>query len=270
MNVLNKNGLTALGMIMEIPEDLKTMEIKELLISAGTLRAKKTTKAAAARSDSVFNKMSNMWNKIKSFTIFQEKMEKRDESLLVAASVITAMAYTSAISPPGGVSGIDATNHSAEAGDPYYENYFLAPASSLLAYFYASLSNMFWRANTISFMATLSVIFLYVTGASLKQKLFVWLISCGYVGNSLCNDYCLCSCSSSHYPKILSEQQNTCCSCDWTIFMDVLMLIAILVVAFRCGRYIKNKMKKKWVARKTKINTSEDASTVTTPSNNNV
>lgn len=42
VNVVNKNGPTPLDMIEQMPKDVKTNEIKELLISAGTLRAKET------------------------------------------------------------------------------------------------------------------------------------------------------------------------------------------------------------------------------------
>ena len=68
------------------------------------------------------------------------------------------MAYQAAISPPGGVASTDATE--ASAPDPYYQYIHLYPGDSLLAYFRPSLSDVFWTANTISFMAALSVMFL--------------------------------------------------------------------------------------------------------------
>lgn len=115
-----------------------------------------------------------MWKQLKSFTIFQEKREKRDKTFLVAASVIAAMAYQAAISPPGGIAGMDATEDSAPS--PFDKTYDLGPANSLLAYFYPRISNTFWICNTISFVASLSVIFLYVSGATLKQRFFIWFI----------------------------------------------------------------------------------------------
>ena len=81
------------------------------------------------------------------------------------------MPYQAATSPPGGVASADAIE--ASAPDPYIFN--LYPGDSILAYFYPSQSDVFWTANTISFMAALSVIFLYVSGVTLKQKLFMCL-----------------------------------------------------------------------------------------------
>lgn len=81
---------------------------------------------------------------IKKLSIFEKKQEKRDKDLLVAASVIAAMAYQAAISPPDKMHG-----------------------PILCAY---------WICNTISFVASLSVIFLYVNGAGLKRKFLIWLI----------------------------------------------------------------------------------------------
>ncbi|KAL8092950.1 hypothetical protein AgCh_034997 [Apium graveolens] len=160
VDAVNENGFTALDIVEQMPKDVNTIEIKELLISAGTLRAKasKTTSLLIPEVGGVADqnlgrepatdsnsKLVKMWKKVKRFTFFQEKREKRDKILLVAASVIAAMAYQATISPPGGVAGTDATK----------DIYGPAPANSLLAYYYPDLSD---------------------SGATLKQRFFVWLI----------------------------------------------------------------------------------------------
>lgn len=106
------------------------------------------------------------------YGIFQKKEEKKDKDLLIAASVIAAMAYQAAISPPGGIASVDA----AEAPVPPASSYELKPSDSLLASFYPDLSDIFWIFNTISLMAALSVIFLYVSGFSLKRHIQIWII----------------------------------------------------------------------------------------------
>lgn len=182
VNAVNENGVTALEIVERMPKDVKTMEIKELLVSAGTLRAADQNVQAveaAAETDKDSKWVKKMWNKFTNFTIFQEKQEKRDNTLLVAASVIAAMSYQAAISPPGGVSAMDATEYSRDHNQfdsPKYKRYHLDPAVSLLAYFNPNLSYTFWISNHISFMASLTVIFLYVSGATLKRRFFTWII----------------------------------------------------------------------------------------------
>lgn len=86
------------------------------------------------------------------------------------------MAYQAAISPPGGVAAMDAEEYSYGRFDsPKDKPYHLYPAASLLA-FNPNLSCTFWISNNISFMASLTVIFLYVSGATLKRRFFTWLI----------------------------------------------------------------------------------------------
>ncbi|KAK1351899.1 PGG domain-containing protein [Heracleum sosnowskyi] len=193
VNLVNKNGLTALDIIEQMPKDAKTVEIKELLVSANSIRAKEIEPATATiQMDAVANQNIvgeaaartndnsqgvKKWKKPKK-GIFRKTLEKSDKSLLVAASVIAAMAYQAAISPPGGVAGMDATQTPVPSVD-LEPPYVLEPSSSLLAYFYPELSDGFWIFNTISFIAALSVIFVYVSGASPKSRFFLWLIRLG-------------------------------------------------------------------------------------------
>ncbi|KAL1806652.1 hypothetical protein ACET3Z_029720 [Daucus carota] len=113
----------------------------------------------------------------KMLSIVEKKEEKGDkDNILVGASVIAAMAYQAAISPPGGVSALDAvTNLPPSAQDA--DSYKLQPGASLLAFFYYNLSNTFWVFNTMSLLGALSVILIYISGSSrLKQKIVVWPI----------------------------------------------------------------------------------------------
>lgn len=110
-----------------------------------------------------------MMKMLEKYSIFQEVEEKKDEYLLIAASVIAAMAYTAAISPPGGIASVDA----GKAPDSSKE---LKPSESLMGYFDSNLSDRFWIFNTISLLTSLSIIFFYVSGFSLKRKFQIWLM----------------------------------------------------------------------------------------------
>lgn len=272
VNAVNQNGCTAIDIIDQVPKDVKTIEIKELLLSAGTLRAKgikarkaKTTtplipvvdgvgndniddggEAAAANYNNI-SKLVKMWKKVKNF-FFQDKMVKRDERLLVAASVIAAMAYQAAISPPGGVAGLDA-HELALAPSPGDERLIL-PADSLLAVYYPKLSEMFWASNTISFMAALSVIFLYVSGATLKRRFFIWFIRAAMwiTLSSMGAAYILAVLATN--PQYFSNNNTLAALFYGLLAWMGLILLSFLVLVYRCLHYIVKKIIKK---RATKV-----------------
>ncbi|WOG94948.1 hypothetical protein DCAR_0314245 [Daucus carota subsp. sativus] len=253
VNFKNRKGLTALDTIEEMLKDAKSMEIKKLLVSAGTKKMEEEPVGTGT-----FNKLLNITKKVRKFTIFQDKMETRDETLLVAASVIAAMAYTSAISPPGGVASMDAASYSVS--DPWYFSYFLAPGSSLLAYFYASVSNTFWVFNTISFIAALSVIFLYVSGASLKQRIFVWSIRGSMWITLSAMIFAYEAAVRATTPKY-NQNHRTLTTVRIGLYSWLaLMVIAVLVVVFRVCRYTVRTIK----TVRAKSNKKKEASIVPT------
>ncbi|WOG94942.1 hypothetical protein DCAR_0314239 [Daucus carota subsp. sativus] len=241
VNAVDQNGFTALDIIEQMPKDVKTIEIKELLISAGTSRAKEIKAATKTRKS------------VKRFTIFQDKREKRDKTMLIVASVIAAMAYQAAISPPGGVAGMDASVYS----DPSPSNgiYDLGPANSLLAYFYPDLSNAFWICNTISFMASLSVIFLYVSGATLKQKFFIWLIRAAMwiTLSSMTMAYsCAVAATTPEYENNSTLVALVSGLATWLGLIG----LAIVVLIYRSVRYIVRTNKRERTAGRMKIRTN--------------
>ena len=87
--------------------------------------------------------------------------ENRD-AVLVAASVIAAMAYQAGINPPGGV-------WQDEKGKHY-------PGTSIMADNFQGRSEWFWTFNTVSFISSLSIIFLLISGIPLKQRIIMWIL----------------------------------------------------------------------------------------------
>ncbi|WOG94953.1 hypothetical protein DCAR_0314250 [Daucus carota subsp. sativus] len=187
VNSVNENGLTALDMIEQMPKDVKSKDIREFLISAGALRAQENQAETVAsrlnpavdrvvysnRETSRHSQLGMIFKAFKRSSAFHEKVKEKDDSLLVGASVIAAMAYAAALSPPGGVAAIDAAPLSDGTDDPWSVFYYLPPGGSVLAYFWPGLSNVFWIANTLSFISALTVIFLYVNG-SMRRKIVVF------------------------------------------------------------------------------------------------
>lgn len=186
-NAVSQNGLTALDIIEKMPDNEKTPEIKELLTSAATSRAKENNEATTTSSDLIQGAGSTVslvellrstesYRKLGRNLIIQEKKEKREEPLLiVAASLIAAMAYQAALSPPGGLAGTDATEISSSSS-LRNKSYDLKPGHSLLAYFNPALSNVFWIFNSISFVAALTVFFLLASGVPLRRRILFWLL----------------------------------------------------------------------------------------------
>ncbi|XP_017240130.1 ankyrin repeat-containing protein NPR4-like [Daucus carota subsp. sativus] len=283
VNVVDENGLTALDIIEQMPKDVKSIEIKELLTSAGTLRAKEIQEAScrtprgsplnlgvggqvvnvAEAATGSNSKPGKLWNMVKKFTIFQEKKEKRDEPLLVAASVMAAMAYQAAINPPGGVAAMDAAEISDPSSTLSKKIYDLKPGHSLLAYFEPGRSDGFWVYNTISFVAALSVIFLFVSGANLKRKLYVWLIRAA-VWLTL---------SSMTFAYVIAVQATSVEADSPTIIALIMGLyiwigmiaVSFLVVLYRSASYMVRKIYKN-ISKLKKI-TAEDTANSTNCTN---
>ena len=283
VNAVNKDGLTGLDIIEEMPQDVKNKEIREFLISAGTIRAKSATAATPTsllipREDRVesghHSKLLNLWKEVKSSAIFHEEVERRDDTLLVGASVIAAMAYAAAISPPGGVTGFDADafinslDSNSTDSNSTQSAMFLPPGGSLLAYFWPGLSDAFWISNTISFMAALSVIFLYVSGYSLKKKIFVLFIrgAMWLTLTSMTTAYvCAVVATSPGYSKGL-EASSKYNKTDLVLVIGFLawigmIMVALLVAAYPYVHSIVMKIVRRIGARN-KVSTYEDANTV--------
>ncbi|CAH1430450.1 unnamed protein product [Lactuca virosa] len=95
--------------------------------------------------------------------------ERKADALLVAASVIAAMNYQAAISPPGG-SYQDTINH--PNGTMKYE-----AGQAIAAYVSPNEYRRFSFANTISFTFSMTTMFLFLSGLSLKRRIFSLLLT---------------------------------------------------------------------------------------------
>ncbi|XP_059634789.1 ankyrin repeat-containing protein BDA1-like [Cornus florida] len=165
VNVVNANAFTALDITNHIPKDLKSMEIRDLLIEAGAQRGRdvpapppqSTVKLPVARPRSRGNrhlvKKQDMIN----------WLEKRRDSLMVASTVIAAMAYQAGVNPPSGVWQEDK------------EGYHKA-GTSILASRLPKWYLLFWVCNTASFVASLSTMFLLISGIPLKKRFIMWIL----------------------------------------------------------------------------------------------
>lgn len=151
VNLLNKNGSTALDILMQTPRDLKDLEIEESLVSAGGLHSKEIDSITTSNEWRHYNSVkfavnpeplplplvelpkgsSKRQSLQRPFTVLKGISKKltpppppkqgnwlgrKRSSLMVVASLIATVAFQAAITPPGGVWQDDLTND--ENGKP--------------------------------------------------------------------------------------------------------------------------------------------------------
>ncbi|KAI3790019.1 hypothetical protein L2E82_02831 [Cichorium intybus] len=92
--------------------------------------------------------------------------EKRADALLIAASVIATMNYQAAISPPGG-SYQDTRKINGKT---------VYAGQSIVAYISPKEYRKFSTYNTISFTFSMTTMFLFLSGLSLKRRIFSLLL----------------------------------------------------------------------------------------------
>ncbi|KAJ9688052.1 hypothetical protein PVL29_014009 [Vitis rotundifolia] len=196
VNAVNGNGFTALDIIQHMPRDLKGMEIRESLVKAGALSSRNIPAlpgkghqlmgesgitmvienpqlsppppppAAAVPTEAEASTPLQGREKKKRENKKEWTKEKRD-ALMVAATLIAGMAFQSAVSPPGGV-----WDEEKDAG----EGKMLA-GTSIMAHNYPEGYRVFMACNAVSFVASLSIVFLVVSGVPfVKTRILTWLL----------------------------------------------------------------------------------------------
>ncbi|KAL3747178.1 hypothetical protein ACJRO7_016025 [Eucalyptus globulus] len=179
VNTVNRNGFSALDIVEYLPKDFKVIELRELLVQVGALRAIRfpasTTHLASVAPPSTNTPPVeavpplSLSGEIRKQEEDKHKkwIEKKRDSLMITATVIAAMAYQAGISPPGGVWDNDQKDNSTIL---YYAGTPIMAANDPKGY------PMFWTYNTISFLASLSTIFLLISGFPLGKKVLMWIL----------------------------------------------------------------------------------------------
>lgn len=176
-NALNGNGFTTLDLLeSSLPRDLKAMEIQNLFVKVGVRRAKdgKNLPASPPPPPIIFHKTRMKWRDLV-LKVWNKYLEADSHwsdnvrgNLMVVATLTATMAFQAGINPPGGVwqddKKRDVDNNGHIAG------------TSILANKYPKGHTVFVTYNTVSFLASLSVILLVTSGFPMNKKLSVWLL----------------------------------------------------------------------------------------------
>ncbi|XP_039165817.1 ankyrin repeat-containing protein At5g02620 [Eucalyptus grandis] len=193
VNTMNRNGFSALNIVEHFPKDFKVIELRELLVHAGALRAVRFSASTTHQAvvDNTNEKNSTVEVDIiyiapppseavppPSFSgeIRKQKEDKHEKwimekhnSLMIIAAVIRAMAYQASLSPPDGLWNDD---QKYQNGTIYYY-----AGTSIMAANNPEASPFFWTCNTVSFLASLSTIFLLMSGLPLGKKVLMWILT---------------------------------------------------------------------------------------------
>ncbi|KAF9680971.1 hypothetical protein SADUNF_Sadunf06G0177000 [Salix dunnii] len=166
VNALNANGFTALDIVLaQGRRNIKDAEIQNTLREAGAISSKDMSSTMhgleAIRSHkSTTLRKRNSWRK-------KNWLEERRNTLMVVASLIATMAFQAGISPPIGNWQEDkqeSLSGSHEAG------------RSIMADKMPDEFAFFVGYNTTSFLASISVIILLISGIPFKWRFFMWIL----------------------------------------------------------------------------------------------
>ncbi|GMJ07601.1 hypothetical protein HRI_004429300 [Hibiscus trionum] len=179
VNGLNANGLTALDVLAQSRRGLKDFEMAESLRGAGALKAAEISYPGprivrlSTETAPLLARDGHQWVE-KTFKKEDWLTRKRD-SLMVVASLMATMSFQTGLTPPGGLwqdGLIQAPQGNNNNTDGSYE-----AGTSITAYRNQSYYGQYLAANTISFIASMSIILLLITGLPFKRRFFMWILT---------------------------------------------------------------------------------------------
>ncbi|PPD66183.1 hypothetical protein GOBAR_DD36939 [Gossypium barbadense] len=174
VNGLNANGLTAMDVLAQSRRGLKDFDIAESLRDAGAIRAAeilhwKTETTPLIAQNVATNQPDTQHQWVQKTYKKEDWLTRKRDSLMVVASLMATMSFQAGLTPPGGLWQDDftgtATERSHESGH------------SIIADTNQSYYTQYLAANTTSFMASMSIILLLVTGLPFQRRFFMWILT---------------------------------------------------------------------------------------------
>ncbi|XP_022723758.1 ankyrin repeat-containing protein ITN1-like [Durio zibethinus] len=235
INVRNKMGLSALDLLKHYPRDFKSLEIGDIiLIKAESRRSPedpnpaKTVPIAVGgeiQAKEVKSRSFTFWLKGKTKSVYQKCksyfkhqsnwVEEMQGPLMVVATLTATVSFQVAISPPGGVWQQDYTDLTACGFNRSVDYGKCVAGKAMLGYVNPLLYRLFTIYAIVSFISSLNVVLLAISGVPLKNKLCTWLMTIAMIiAITLYLDcFGLNCCSVCHHPPSLlaiysSDQVN--------------------------------------------------------------
>ncbi|XP_027910378.1 ankyrin repeat-containing protein ITN1-like [Vigna unguiculata] len=172
-NIQNKMGYTALDMLDQVPKDMRSLQIKLMLVDAG-FKNNENNQVHHPPSASIIdvppsrtqNPNEKFWSNSlkrvnKLLQLKSGRLEEMRGMLSLVSTMISTVTFGVVMNPPGG----DLSIH------------------PLLRMQYEEMFTSFLTMNTISFIASLGVTLLLISGVPLKNEVTMGLLS---VGTGVC------------------------------------------------------------------------------------
>ncbi|KAJ0461637.1 putative ankyrin repeat-containing domain, PGG domain, ankyrin repeat-containing domain superfamily [Helianthus annuus] len=170
-NAVNRLGLTALDILDQCPRDLKSLEIREVLMEAGVLRANDLRPALEKPSQSLIlnashNKRKGWISRIWAWYVNADHrwIENQRGILLVSALVVAGVSFYSGINPP---SGFITDTKDGSLGNAVQAEIDMDKFS------------MFVANNSVTMITSLAIVIVLISGLPLRNKFWMWLLTLG-------------------------------------------------------------------------------------------
>lgn len=179
LNTLNHSGITALDILIQRRRDSRDLEMEESLKQAGAIGSSSNENSFYPQ---IRNKPDRRHRSRKKTTRKQinnqsDWLDKKRSALMVVASLIATMAFQVGVNPPDKIWDESPASNSTQTTsfnrttDPVNTLYYVRSASEFL-----KKGERFYIINTVSFIASLSIILLLMSGLPLKSRFFVWIL----------------------------------------------------------------------------------------------
>ncbi|OWM79268.1 hypothetical protein CDL15_Pgr003440 [Punica granatum] len=208
INITNRMGFTVLDVLNHSPKDIKSLEICEVLAATGagagagaetvllsqprlTLTAEKRAEAGAVQVPAEAQVLvpkswkARVWHFVKQIMEYSgDWMNDTKGSLMMVSSIIATCTFQAAIAPPGGVWQNDTTTATGACS-----NRVCVAGNAVLAYYYPDRYYEFMKYDMVSFLGSLVVLFLVISGFPLSNKFCLWLLCLVMSGTVTCLGY---------------------------------------------------------------------------------
>lgn len=153
VNLKNLKGMTAMDILVERRTDTREAQMEEFLVHAGALQSKggATFVHMTKRNMHGGSTMDLRKNKKEKHVDKADWLEKKQSAIMVVATILASMAFQVGVDPPDEVKEMNGFWPSGMLGKCMH----------------------FYIVNTIGFIASLSIIFLLMSGLPLKNRVVI-------------------------------------------------------------------------------------------------
>lgn len=167
---MNHSDITAMDILIQRRRDARDLEMEESLKQAGanesninsfSLRIKEKPDRHRSRRNTNKKRNNNQ----------NDWLDKKRSALMVVASLIATMAFEVGVHPPDKIWDESPTSNSTQPFHIRNPLYYVRKAGEFL-----KKGERFYIINTVSFIASLTIILLLMSGLPLNSRFFVWVL----------------------------------------------------------------------------------------------